>query len=130
LEAIAYQTEDVICAMNADMKALSDTFGKEARIKSLKVDGGAANNSLLMQMQSNFSGIDILRPSNVEATAAGAALLAGLAVGVFASREEILKTCTEVQRFTPQMEESERKHYLHQWHCAVDACRAFTPDEG
>ena len=83
-----------------------------------------------MQMQSDFSNIDILRPSNVEATAAGAALLAGLAVGLFADREEILKTCGSVERFTPKMDEAARAHYLHQWHCAVDACRTFVPDDG
>ena len=124
LESIAYQTEDVIAAMNEDMK----TIGEDG-IQSLKVDGGASANDLLMQMQSDLSAIEVSRSANAEATAAGAAYLAGLAVGFFKDREE-LKNKTGVARlFTPEMSLEERSAALDGWRRAVKACRAFTERE-
>jgi glycerol kinase len=127
LESIAYQTEDVLSAMREDMKAIS---GKsEAGISCLKVDGGASANNLLMQMQSDFSGVEVYRSENAEATAAGAAYLAGLAVGFFESREE-LKTKIGVNRiFDPQADEEGRQKALDGWHRAIKACRAFSESE-
>ena len=125
LESIAYQTEDVISAMNADVSEMSGIEESRRKIIGLKVDGGAAKNSLLMQMQSDFSDIEVIRPDNVEATATGAAMLAGLAVGMFKSREEILKKQTEVTRFTPKMDSKTREKLLSGWHRAVKACRVF-----
>ena len=122
LESIAFQTEDMISAMNADISEM----GGSLRITSLKVDGGAAKNSLLMQMQSDFSGIKVVRPDNVEATAAGAAILAGLAVGLFKSREEILEKQGKSEYFSPEMVEAVKEKLLSEWHRAVKACRAFT----
>ena len=124
LEAIAYQTEDVIAAMNADMVAI----GCEG-IESLRVDGGASANDLLMQMQSDISGIDVIRASNPEATAAGAAYLAGLAVGFFENREEIYALASTGKIFITQIGESDRKKALSGWRRAVKACRAFTESE-
>ncbi len=124
LESIAYQTEDVIASMNADMQA----FGEEA-IKSLRVDGGASANGLLMQMQSDISGISVLRSANAEATAAGAAFLAGLAVGFFESREELKHKIGVGKIFEPQTSEQERKAMLGGWHRAVRACRAFSVED-
>lgn len=122
LESVAYQTEDVISAMNADMSSLCNG---EA-ISVLKVDGGASANDLLMQMQSDFSGISVKRSANPEATAAGAAYLAGIAVGFFESREELKRLCTDGKLFEPQMSDGERNKRLDGWRRAVSACRAFS----
>jgi glycerol kinase len=125
LEAIAYQTEDVIRAMSADMSEL----GESHSIKCLLVDGGASNNALLMQMQSDISSIDVLKSANAEATARGAAFLAGLSVGFFRDREDIKQKCAIGAQFSPKMSEDERKRILHGWHKAVEACRQFSaPD--
>lgn len=126
LEAIAYQTEDVISAMNADVSEGGEALGSRSLIKSLKVDGGAAKNSLLMQMQSDFSDITVVRPSNVEATAAGAAMLAGLATGLWKDRNELLTLQGESKSFCPEMAKSKRDELLSGWHRAVKACRVFT----
>ena len=124
LESIAYQTEDVISAMNSDMKA----NGGEG-ITSLRVDGGASANDLLMQMQSDISGVDVIRASNPEATAAGAAYLAGLAVGFFESREEIYALASTGKIFISNIDSEERQKALGGWRRAVRACRAFTEGE-
>ncbi len=124
LEAIAYQTEDVISAMNADMRA----FGEQP-ISVLRVDGGASANSLLMQMQSDFSGISVMRSGLTEATAAGAAFLAGLAVGYYKDRAELKKLVSNGKIFNPEISESERNTALNGWHKAVKACRAFAETE-
>ena len=125
LESIAYQTEDVIAAMNADIALMEDG----SRISLLKVDGGASENALLMQMQSDFSSITVSGSANPEATAAGAAFLAGLAVGFFADRSEIKALATASRRFEPTMDERERKARLSGWHRAVAACRKFSESE-
>ncbi len=121
LESIAYQTEDVISAMNADMQA----FGEDA-INSLKVDGGASANDLLMQMQSDISGISVIRSGSAEATALGAAFLAGLAVGFFASREELKQKITSGKVFSSNITYEKREEMLNGWHKAVKACAAFS----
>ncbi len=125
LESIAYQTEDVIAAMNADIALMQDG----SRISLLKVDGGASENDLLMQMQSDFSSITVSGSANPEATAAGAAFLAGLAVGFFADRSELKALATARRRFEPTMDERERKARLSGWHRAVAACRKFSESE-
>ncbi len=124
LESIAYQSEDVISAMNSDMAAI----GGE-RIASLRVDGGASANDLLMQMQSDISGISVSRASNPEATAAGAAYLAGLAVGFFKDREELSKLSGVGKAFAPEISEEDRKKALDGWRRAIKACRVFTETE-
>ncbi len=124
LEAIAYQTEDVINAMNADMRS----FG-QAPVSTLQVDGGASANNLLMQMQSNISGIPVVRSANPEATAAGAAFLAGLAVGLYESRKELKQKIAEGRSFCPQISQKDRQQALKLWHQAVNACRTFTQKE-
>ncbi len=125
LESIAYQTEDVIAAMNADIALMQDG----SRISLLKVDGGASENDLLMQMQSDFSSITVSGSANPEATAAGAAFLAGLAVGFFADRSELKGLATARRRFEPTMDEREREARLLGWHRAVAACRKFSESE-
>ena len=127
LESIAYQTEDVIAAMNADIATMEGTTSEA--ISVLKVDGGASANGLLMQMQSDFSGITVQRSANPEATAAGAAFLAGLAVGFYADRSEIKKLSIGGERFVPHMPEGDRKASLDGWHRALRACRVFSESE-
>ena len=111
--------------MNADIALMKDG----SRISLLKVDGGASENALLMQMQSDFSSITVSGSANPEATAAGAAFLAGLAVGFFADRSEIKALATASRRFEPTMDECERKARLSGWHRAVAACRKFSESE-
>ncbi len=121
LEAIAYQTNDVLSAMKADM---------ETDVRSLKVDGGASANALLMQMQSDLSGIKVMRSANAEATAAGAAYLAGLAVGFFESREALREIASDTVEFSPALESEERERKITGWRRAVRACRSFSESEG
>lgn len=120
LESIAYQTEDVIAAMQADMTA----FGAGS-ITSLKADGGASNNKLLMQFQSDISNLPVLRPATAEATAWGAAALAGLAVGFFDTPADTLCGGEGGMTYTPAMSETDRARLLEGWHRAVNACRVF-----
>ena len=124
LESIAYQSEDVIAAMNGDMQA----FG-QAPVRVLRVDGGTSANDLLMQIQSDISGIDVRRSGTTEATAAGAAFLAGLAVGVYESREELKAKIGTGRCFAPQISPEERSRGLKGWHRAVNACRVFCERE-
>ncbi len=114
LESIAYQTEDVIRAMQAD-------FGGE--INTLRVDGGASANDLLMQFQSDISNVNVFRPDTMEATAAGAAFLAGLATGFFRNREEIGEKLKCGREFSPEMTTEERERLISGWHGAVNAAR-------
>ena len=120
LEAIAFQTNDVLSAMKADMGS---------NVTCLRVDGGASANDLLMQMQSDISDIDVMRSGNAEATAAGAAFLAGLAVGFFKSREELIQLRREGTVFFPSMDSAKRSAKLTGWQRAVNACRCFTEGE-
>ncbi len=115
LESIAYQTEDVIKAMQAD-------FG--GKITNLKVDGGASANDLLMQFQADISDLKVFRPDTMEATAAGAAFLAGLAVGFFRDRREIKEKLREGRNFVPVMDAEKREKLLLGWHKAVSAACA------
>ena len=113
LEAIAYQSEDVIRAMCEDMGE---------KIHSLKVDGGASANNFLMQFQSDISDVTVVRPSQKEATAAGAAYLAGIAAGLFG--DELFAEGAKVNAvFEPKMNETEREKLLDGWHAAVRTCR-------
>ena len=124
LESIAYQTEDVLSAMNADMQSESG----EKPISCLKVDGGASANALLMQMQSDLSGVDVLCSASPEATALGAAFLAGLAVGFFRDREELSSLLLKGRRFSPALDEETRQSKLNGWRRAVKACRIFAEE--
>ena len=124
LESIAYQTEDVISAMNADMQE----FG-EAVINCLKVDGGASANDLLMQFQSDVSGISVVRSASAEATATGAAFLAGLGVGFFKNRDELRAKITAGKTFYPEINSESRNSLLKGWHKAVKVCRAFGEED-
>lgn len=110
LESIAYQVNDVITAMQAD-------YG--ITLSTLKVDGGASANNFLMQFQSNIIDAPVHRPMCVETTAMGAAYLAGLAVGYWRSKEEVIKNWQIDRVFKPEMEEKDRLACLNGWQRAV-----------
>lgn len=113
LESIAYQTEDVLAAMRADAAY---------PLSALRVDGGASANDFLMQLQSDLSGVPVLRPRITEATAWGAACLAGLGVGFYRTRDEIPENRIAA-RFAPQIDDGERARRIHGWHRAIAATR-------
>ena len=110
LEGIAHQVSDVIEAMVAD---------SGGGLKTLKVDGGAAANDLLMQMQSDFLGAEVSRSAVLETTALGAGFLAGLAVGFWASPNEVSERWRESGRFGPLLGDSEREEARARWSDAV-----------
>jgi glycerol kinase len=92
-------------------------------LHAFKVDGGASQNDLLMQMQADFMGSPVVRPKNVETTALGAGLLAGLAVGVWKSREELGPRLTVDRRFEPEMNPEVRERHAVRWRRAVERAR-------
>ena len=110
LEGIALQNVDILAAMQADS-------GKQ--LARLKVDGGAAQNDLLMQYQADLLGVEISRPAIIETTGLGAAFLAGLGAGVWKSTADITRTWREEKRFKPQMSASDRKAHLDRWSAAI-----------
>ncbi len=111
LEAMALQNVDILLAMEKDS-------GK--KMKSLRVDGGAVENNLLMQMQSDFLGVSVERPKNIESTAMGAAFMAGLGVGFWSSKEEIRKAWQKDREFSPVMKSADRKTRLQEWNRAIE----------
>lgn len=118
LDSMAYQTKDVLGAMEAD---------SGIKLQALKVDGGAVANNLLMQFQSDLLHVPVDRPQVIETTALGAAYLAGLAVGVWSSKEELIKNWKLNRRFEPQMAPEERDKLYAGWQKAVK--RAMDWDE-
>lgn len=116
LESIAYQTHDVLCAMKDDLGV--DTL-------EVKVDGGASANKLLMQFQSDISNTTLILPECKEATALGAALLAGLAVGVYKDRDELKALIKAEHVYTPAMSQNTREEKLSGWARAVHACKSY-----
>lgn len=116
LEALAYQTKDVLCAMEVD---------SGINLKALRVDGGVVKNNFLMEFQSGLLNVPVERPVISETTALGAAYLAGLAVGYWESQEEISKLWAVDKKFEPEMEEQERKDLYNGWKKAVQAARVF-----
>jgi glycerol kinase len=119
LESIAYQTMDVLKAMEADC-------GME--IKELRVDGGATSNNLLMQFQSNVLNCKVIRPNVVETTALGAAYLAGLAVGYWKNVEEIQQLWKSEKEFIPAGDQPEIKKAVQGWRKAIHAAQSSTDD--
>ena len=116
LEAIAYQSYDVIEAMKKDTSL---------QIKSLKVDGGASKNNFLMQFQANIINANVVRAKTMETTALGVAYLAGLHAGVFSSIEQIRKLYDVSQTYYPEMDENVRSNYLSHWKKAVKMCQGW-----
>jgi glycerol kinase len=116
LESIAFQSVDVIDAMARDAGT---------PLAELRVDGGAASNDALMQLQADLLGVSVVRPAVTETTALGAAYLAGLAVGVWRDEEEITTLWREERRFEPRIDPDERRHRIERWRRAVDRARRW-----
>ncbi|MFF2499778.1 glycerol kinase GlpK [Peribacillus sp. NPDC058075] len=116
LEALAYQTKDVLNAMEVD---------SGINLKALRVDGGVVKNNFLMEFQSGLLNVPVERPVISETTALGAAYLAGLSVGYWEDQEEISKLWAVDKKFEPGMEEQERKDLYNGWKKAVQAARVF-----
>ena len=110
LESIAFQTRDVIDAMAAD---------SGIALGELRVDGGAAANDLLMQIQANVLGVPVVRPKNVETTVLGAAYLSGLASGVWNDRDDVRESWEVDRRFEPAWSADEREAHYRRWKDAV-----------
>ncbi len=116
LESIAYQTADVLDAMQADAKI---------KIRSLRVDGGAAVNDLLMQFQADLLGVPVVRPKTFEATALGAGYLAGLATGYWSSRKELAEQWQIEKTFEPKMRKSRVDALRAGWQKALATSRGW-----
>ena len=116
LEAIAYQTNDLITALKADTGL---------PINHIRADGGAAANNFLMQFQADISGVGVIRPAQTEATAAGAAYLAGLAVGFWKNKNEILRLPDNQTEFKPAITAKRREALTDGWKRAVRSTKAF-----
>jgi glycerol kinase len=122
LEATAYQSREVVEAMNQD---------SGVDLESLKVDGGMVGNDLLMQFQADLLGVPVIRPKVAETTALGAAYAAGLATGLWSSEDELRENWVEDKRWEPQMEASKRDEYYKYWKRAVTkSFDWFEADEG
>ena len=111
LEAIAFQTKDVLKAMESD---------SGIQLKELKVDGGAVENNFLMQFQADILGVPVIRPNIIETTGLGAAYLAGLAVGFWKDKEEITQKWSEDKTFKSEMEEEKKIKLYKGWKKAVE----------
>ena len=120
LESIAYQVKDVIAAMEADA---------DFELRSLNVDGGASANDFLMQFQSDMIHAPVNRPACIETTAKGAAYLAGLAVGYWKNKEEVIKNQQIEKVFHPNMSEEEREKKMKGWNKAVKYAYGWAKDE-
>ncbi len=116
LESMCYQTRDVLEAMNAD---------SGVDLKTLRVDGGAVVNNLLMQFQADILGVPVQRPKIAETTALGAAYLAGLAVGFWSSQEEVAKQWAIDRTFEPTFSADQREALYADWKKAVERSRGW-----
>jgi glycerol kinase len=115
LEAIAYQVDDLV-------RAMADDLG--AKLKRMRVDGGAAANPLLMQFQADLSDLLVERPAELESTARGAAMLAGLGVGLFAKPEDASRMSKAASVFRPMMDSATRDRSRREWGEAVRRARS------
>jgi glycerol kinase len=116
LESIAFQVADVLDAMATDAGS---------RLGVLRIDGGAAANDLLLQLQADLLGVPVERPVVAETTALGAAYLAGLAVGYWGGLDDVAANWVLDRRFEPSMSEDRRASMLHDWHRAVERSRGW-----
>lgn len=118
LESLAYQTTDVLSAMESD---------SSIKLKKLRVDGGATANQFLMQFQSDILKVPVEKPNVLETTAFGAAFLAGLAIGFWEDRQEVEQKRQLERVYQPQMDDQTRERYYRGWKQAVEAARVFKP---
>jgi len=121
LEATAYQSREVVEAMNAD---------SGVDLESLKVDGGMVANDLLMQFQADVLDVDVIRPAVAETTALGAAYAAGLATGFWAEQEDLRENWVEDKRWTPSMDPERREREYRNWKKAVTKTFDWVDEEG
>lgn len=119
LESLAYQVNDVITAMQAD---------SGIELSALKVDGGASANNFLMQTQADIINAPVNRPQCIETTAMGAAYLAGLAVGYWANKEEVIQNWAIDKTFIPEINEDEREAMIKGWNKAVKYAYGWAKD--
>ena len=117
LESIAFQSRDLIDALQADL-------GDGAQLSELRVDGGACANGLLMQFQADILGLPVVRPTNIETTAQGAAFLAGLGSGFWKSFAEVESVLGIDTTFQPAMADEQRQELYAGWKDAVSRCRS------
>jgi glycerol kinase len=110
LEAMCYQTRDVLEAMRKDSKL---------KIRSLKVDGGAVVNNFLCQFQADILGVDVIRPELIETTSLGAAYLAGIGIGYWKNTDEVKKYWSVDRIFSPEMSRDMAQALYKGWHEAV-----------
>ena len=120
LEATAYQTREVIDAVNAD---------SGVPLTEIKVDGGMIANNLLMQFQADILGVPVVRPVVAETTALGAAYAAGLAVGFWSGLDELRKNWQEDSRWTPKLSQDESDRLLRNWKKAVTKTFDWVDDD-
>lgn len=119
LEGIAFQVADILGAMQSD---------SGVPVRELRVDGAAARNNVLMQMQADLLDVTVTRPSNTETTALGAAYLAGLATGFWPDQAAIKKQWTAERQFVPEIEDAERQGRLGRWRQALERAKAWHAD--
>ena len=120
LDSLAYQVNDVLTAMEADAGI---------KLAALKVDGGASANNFLMQEQANISNAPVNRPVCVETTAMGAAYLAGLAVGYWSSKEDVIKNWAIDRSFEPEISDEERASMVKGWNKAVKCSYGWAKED-
>jgi glycerol kinase len=120
LEAMVYQSAEVVAVIER---------ASGARIRELRVDGGAAANNLAMQFQADILGVDVVRPAVVETTALGAAYLAGLQAGCWRDIEAISKAWKEEHRFKPSSNDQQRRSRMQQWMRAVERSKQWAQAE-
>jgi glycerol kinase len=121
LESLAYQTRDVVEAMEQD---------SGVALSELRVDGGAAANDLLLQIQADILGRDVVRPACLETTALGTAYLAGLATGFWKDPEDVTRNWREERRFSPQMPPAQREEMYGGWKRAVERAKGWAEGSG
>ena len=119
LDSLCYQTNDVLRAMEAD---------SGIRLAALKVDGGACANNYLMQTQADIINAPVQRPRCVETTAMGAAYLAGLAVGYWMSKEDVVQNWAIDRTFAPNIGAEEREKRIHGWNKALKCAYGWAKD--
>ena len=115
LESIAFQVSDVLSAMQSDIAH---------PLKELRVDGGASSNDMLMQFQADILNVPVLRPKMLEATAWGAAAMAGLKAGVFSNLDEISQSWQLDRAFEPKMQNDEKEMHLAKWQNALKRAKS------
>jgi glycerol kinase len=120
LESIAFQTMDVLVAMNAD---------SDLAIKEIRVDGGATINNMLMQFQSDVLDCTVIRPKITETTALGAAYLAGLAIGFWKDLQELQEYWKAEKQFYPAMDSETRQRHVKNWKRGISAAQVWANEQ-